>query len=169
MVRVQSPMLLNDDHWFRLEHFCTRKKHFYTSKKLYHLDFYYTTCNLRTQLSPVYMDVAFLLDSVKRNREKCKKHLLGTVHLHTAINKADYVSWRMLYMYEGNNMHSWLVRKWCCTFMGEPLNHIHQDTKSAWLIAVCKRSLKYTVYTKVTQIVVFKHQWPESIIANMKN
>ena len=25
--------------------------------------------------------------------------------------------------------------------MGEPLNHIHQDTKSAQLIAVCKRSL----------------------------
>ena len=33
------------------------------------------------------------------------------------------------------------VRKWRCTFVGEPLNHIHQDTKSAWLIAVCKRSL----------------------------
>ena len=26
--------------------------------------------------------------------------------------------------------------------MGEPLNHIHQDTKSARLITVCKRSLK---------------------------
>ena len=26
--------------------------------------------------------------------------------------------------------------------MGEPLNHIHQDTKLALLIAVCKRSLK---------------------------
>ena len=28
--------------------------------------------------------------------------------------------------------------------MGEPLNHIYQDTKSAWLIAVCKRS--FTVF-----------------------
>ena len=26
--------------------------------------------------------------------------------------------------------------------MGEPLNHIHQDIKSARLIAVCKRSFK---------------------------
>ena len=37
-------------------------------------------------------------------------------------------------------MHSWEnddVR----TFVGEPLNHIHQDTKSARLIAVCKRYL----------------------------
>ena len=32
------------------------------------------------------------------------------------------------------------VRKWRCTFVAEPLNHIHQDTKSAWLIAMCKRS-----------------------------
>ena len=29
-------------------------------------------------------------------------------------------------------------------FVGEPLNHIHQDTKSARLIAVCKRRLKLT-------------------------
>ena len=29
--------------------------------------------------------------------------------------------------------------------MGEPLNHILQDTKSARLITVCKRSLKQTV------------------------
>ena len=28
------------------------------------------------------------------------------------------------------------------TFVGEPLNHIHQDTKSARSIAVCKRSLR---------------------------
>ena len=35
------------------------------------------------------------------------------------------------------------VRKWRYTFVGEPLNHIHQDTKSARLIAVCKRSLTY--------------------------
>ena len=32
------------------------------------------------------------------------------------------------------------VRKFRCTFMVEPLNHIHQDTKSARLIAVCKRT-----------------------------
>ena len=32
------------------------------------------------------------------------------------------------------------MRKWRCTFVVKPLNHIHQDTKSARLIAVCKRS-----------------------------
>ena len=35
------------------------------------------------------------------------------------------------------------MRKWRCTFVAEPLNHIHQDTKPAWLIAVCKRSLTF--------------------------
>ena len=50
------------------------------------------------------------------------------VRLHAAINRADFVSWCMF------------VRKWRCAFVGKPLNHIHQDTKSARLIAVCKRS-----------------------------
>ena len=27
------------------------------------------------------------------------------VHLHTAINQDDFVSWCMLYTYEGNEMH----------------------------------------------------------------
>ena len=27
------------------------------------------------------------------------------VHLHTAINRADFVSWCMLYTNEGNKMH----------------------------------------------------------------
>ena len=30
----------------------------------------------------------------------------------------------------------------------EPLNHIHQDTKSARLIAVCKRSIKLNKFGK---------------------
>ena len=33
------------------------------------------------------------------------------------------------------------MRKFRCTIVGEPLNHIHQDTKSARLIAVCKRTV----------------------------
>ena len=33
-----------------------------------------------------------------------------------------------------------------CTFMSESLNHIDQDTKSAPLIAVCKRSLRWDEY-----------------------
>ena len=28
------------------------------------------------------------------------------VRLHTAINRVDFVSWCMLYTYEGNKMHS---------------------------------------------------------------
>ena len=30
----------------------------------------------------------------------------GTVRLHTAINRADFVSWCMLYTYDGYKMHS---------------------------------------------------------------
>ena len=29
------------------------------------------------------------------------------VRFHTAINRADFVSWCMLYTYEGNKMHLW--------------------------------------------------------------
>ena len=29
------------------------------------------------------------------------------VRLHTAINRADFVSWCMLYIHEGKKMHSW--------------------------------------------------------------
>ena len=62
------------------------------------------------------------------------------LRLHTAINRADFVSWCMLYTYEGNKMHSW--ENSAVAFVVEPLNHIHQDTKSARLIAVCKRTFK---------------------------
>ena len=40
------------------------------------------------------------------------------------------------------------MKKVRCTIVGEPLNHIHQDTKSARLIAVCKRTLKPEHRTK---------------------
>ena len=56
------------------------------------------------------------------------------LRLPTAINRADFVSWCMLYTYEGNKTA--FVRKWRCTFVGELLNHIHQDTKSAQLIGL---------------------------------
>ena len=29
------------------------------------------------------------------------------LRLHTVINRVDFVSWCMLYTYEGNKMHSW--------------------------------------------------------------
>ena len=43
----------------------------------------------------------------EKNRHKnrlCKR--VFKVRLHTAINLADFVSWCMLYSYEGNKMHS---------------------------------------------------------------
>ena len=42
------------------------------------------------------------------------------VRFHTAINRADFVCWCMLYTYEGYKMHSWDN-----SAVGEPLNHIH--------------------------------------------
>ena len=66
------------------------------------------------------------------------------LRLHTAINRADFVSWYMLYTYEGNKVA--FVNKWRCTFVAEPLNHIHEDTKSARLIAMYKWS-----FSKCTQ------------------
>ena len=35
-----------------------------------------------------------------------KDNLRFKVRLHTAINLADFVSWCMLYTYDGNKMHS---------------------------------------------------------------
>ena len=63
------------------------------------------------------------------------------LRLHTAINRADLVSWCMLYTYKGNKMHS-SENDPVLISVCEPLNHIHQDTKSARLIAVCKRTLR---------------------------
>ena len=60
------------------------------------------------------------------------------------------------------------MRKWHCTFVGEPLNHIYQDTKSARLIAVCKRTFKeVSVSERVhssNTIISLVHKW--SVIWN---
>ena len=64
------------------------------------------------------------------------------LHLHTAINKADFVSRCMLYTYKVTKYIREKMTLYTCTFVGEPLNRIHQDTKSARLIAVCKHSLR---------------------------
>ena len=64
------------------------------------------------------------------------RHLLIVVfqlRLHPAINRSDFVSWCMLYTYERGLQvitSDAFVRKWRCTFVGEPLNHIYQDTKN---------------------------------------
>ena len=42
-----------------------------------------------------------------------------------------------------------------CYFVGESLNHIHQDAKSARLIAVCKCSLSLSHNCKKMLFIVF--------------
>ena len=75
------------------------------------------------------------------------------VRLHTAINRVHFISWCMLYTYECNKMHSWE------NDVGEALNHIDQDTKSARLIAVCKRSLNSnTIFLLYTRNIHLAHK-----------
>ena len=66
------------------------------------------------------------------------------VRLHTAIKRADFVSRCMLYTYKGNK--NAFVRKFRYTIVGEPLSHIHQDTKSARLIAALGKLLAWCTY-----------------------
>ena len=65
-------------------------------------------------------------------REDCRIKLRS----HTATNRTDFVSWCMLYAHEG--ITKCIREKMTLYFMGEPVNHIYQDTKSTRLIAVCK-------------------------------
>ena len=54
------------------------------------------------------------------------------VHLCTAINRGRFrILVHVIYV-RSNKMHLWENLR--CTFVGEPLNHIHQDTKSTQLI-----------------------------------
>ena len=62
------------------------------------------------------------------------------VRLHTAINRADFVSWCMLYTYKGKKCIREKLSLYIRTFVVNLLNHIHQDTKSDQIIAVRKRS-----------------------------
>ena len=50
------------------------------------------------------------------------------------------------------------VRKWHCAFVGEPLNHIHQDTKSARLIAVSKRTFKIFLPRGTARLDISKYR-----------
>ena len=68
------------------------------------------------------------------------------LRLHTAINRADFVSLRMwfnglptkAYCHFLTNAFCYLVR----------VHNMHQDTKSARLIAVCKRTLVKTSWIR---------------------
>ena len=54
---------------------------------------------------------------------------------HTAINRADFVSWWMWF-----NGSPTKVQRHECILLPSYLYNMHQDTKSARLIAVCKRT-----------------------------
>ena len=62
----------------------------------------------------------------------------------------------MLYTCAGN-MQNAFARKFRGIFVVETLDHIHQDTKSAGLIAVCKRSLYFAFrLSPVHQYFIFR-------------
>ena len=67
------------------------------------------------------------------------------VRLHTAISRVNLVSWWMLQTYKGNKMYL-SENDAVLISVCEPLNYIHQDTKSARLIAVCRRSITTDLY-----------------------
>ena len=69
----------------------------------------------------------------------CKRSLKMVVlsYVYT-LRLIEPIYW-CIYTYEGNKMHSWENGT---TSVAEPLNHIHQDTKSGRLIAVCNRSFR---------------------------
>ena len=69
------------------------------------------------------------------------------MRLHTAISWVDFVSWWMLQTYKGNKMHL-SENDAVLISVCEPLNYIHQDTKSARLIAVCRRSITLNKFGK---------------------
>ena len=97
--------LLKDTHrWHQIHVICDLLQYTHTEK-----------CNLFVKKCSV---VPVIYNKVK-------------VRLHSAINWVDFVSWCMLYTYDGNKMHLWEIRRWI----------IHQDTKSTRLITVCKRTV----------------------------
>ena len=69
------------------------------------------------------------------------------VRLHTAINRADFVSCCMLYTY--TKVTKCIREKMTLYFVGAPSNHIHQHTKAARLVVVCKRTLSRRAVSKI--------------------
>ena len=76
---------------------------------------------------------------IERQRSRCR-YCRFKVRLHTAINRSDFVSWWMWF----NGSHTEVQRHFLTDAFCYLLYvyNIHQDTKSARLIAVCKRSIK---------------------------
>ena len=71
----------------------------------------------------------------------CKRAL--KLRLHTAINRADFVSWWMWFNGTPTKVQgNFLTNAFCSVILLHSyLYNMHQDTKSARLIAVCKRTL----------------------------
>ena len=93
----------------------------------------------------------------------CKMHpWCFKVRLHTAINRVDFVTWWMWF----NRLTTKLQRHFLteCILLPLYVYNMHQDTKSARLIAVCKRSFRVTWYTsslkvwRSRQTIVMIHQ-----------
>ena len=55
--------------------------------------------------------------------------MFGSSKCFLLIGPTSYLGACYVYAYEGNEMHLW--ENDAVLFVGEPLNHIHQDTKSA--------------------------------------
>ena len=117
-----------------------KESSFYTRKFSFPLRL--SSCHYFFRISSYFSSYVFLIRVFYKMYLKNIKQgnvCIIKVRLHTAINRADFVSWCMLYTYDGNKMHSW--ENDAVLLLAEPLNHIHQDTKPVRLIAVCKRSL----------------------------
>ena len=70
------------------------------------------------------------------SRQRC--HYRVKLRLHTAINQADFVFWWM--WFNGLSTKSTMSFSHECILLPSYVYNMHQDTKSAQLIAVCKAS-----------------------------
>ena len=76
----------------------------------------------------------------KKTRNWANIELKGTF-THCDLSGRFRILMHVIYIRRKQNA---FARKFRCTFVGEPLNHIRRDTKSLRLIAVSKRSLSET-------------------------
>ena len=72
-------------------------------------------------------------------------YFIVKLRLHTAINRADFVSWWMWFtIYRlTTKVHRHFLTE--CILLPLYVYNMHQDTKSTWLIAVCKHSFNRLV------------------------
>ena len=103
---------------------------------------------LRSNLQSL-REIIFRLDTRdagwdRRNSRLCDRHVgrhpcsRVKVRLDTAINRADFVSWWM--WFNGSTTKATAEFSHECILLPSYIYNMHQDTKSARLIALCKRS-----------------------------